>query len=84
VGSDGGVFSFGDAAYDGSLPGDRIHVSNIVGMATTPDGGGYWLVGSDGGVFSFGDAAYDGSLPAESTHVSNIVGMATTPDGGGS
>ena len=24
----------------------------IVGMAATPDGGGYWLVASDGGVFS--------------------------------
>ena len=29
----------------------------IVGMAATPDGGGYWLVASDGGIFSFGDAA---------------------------
>jgi len=26
----------------------------IVGMASTPDGGGYWLVASDGGIFSFG------------------------------
>ena len=28
----------------------------IVGMAATPDGGGYWLVASDGGIFAFGDA----------------------------
>jgi len=30
-------------------------------MASTPDGGGYWLVGADGGVFAFGDARFDGS-----------------------
>jgi hypothetical protein len=34
----------------------------IVGMASTADGGGYWLVASDGGIFSFGDAAFDGSM----------------------
>ena len=33
----------------------------IVGMAATPDGGGYWEVASDGGVFAFGDAGYYGS-----------------------
>ena len=33
----------------------------IVGMAATPDGGGYWLVASDGGIFTFGDAAFYGS-----------------------
>jgi hypothetical protein len=33
----------------------------IVGMAATPDGGGYWLVASDGGIFSFGDARFYGS-----------------------
>ena len=27
------------------------------GIASTPDGGGYWLVAADGGVFTFGDAA---------------------------
>ena len=33
----------------------------IVGMASTPDGGGYWMVASDGGIFTFGDAAFAGS-----------------------
>ncbi len=83
VGNDGGMFAFGDAHYFGSLPGHAIHVSNIVGMAATPDGGGYWLVGDDGGMFAFGDAHYFGSLPGHAIHVSNIVGMAATPDGGG-
>ena len=54
----------------------------IVGMAATPDGGGYWLVGSDGGVFTFGDAVFHGSTG--SLHLNApIVGMAATPDGGG-
>ena len=34
----------------------------IVGMASTPDGKGYWLVASDGGVFAFGDAPFLGSM----------------------
>ena len=60
VGSDGGVFSFGDAAFYGSEGGTHLNAP-IVGIASTPDGKGYWLVGSDGGVFSFGDAAFYGS-----------------------
>ncbi len=30
----------------------------IVGMASTIDGLGYWLVASDGGIFAFGDAGF--------------------------
>ena len=54
----------------------------IVGMAATPDGGGYWLVASDGGIFTFGDATFFGST---GNLVLNkpIVGMASTPDGRG-
>ena len=33
----------------------------IVGMARTPDGGGYWLVAQDAGVFTYGDAQFSGS-----------------------
>ena len=60
---------FGKAPNDGSVTGALN--APIVGMAATPDGGGYWLVGADGGVFSFGDAHFygsTGSLQAESTH----------------
>jgi hypothetical protein len=32
-GKDGGVFSYGDAPYEGSLPGLGIHVTDIVGSA---------------------------------------------------
>jgi len=83
VGSDGGVFGFGDAGYVGSLPALGVKVADIVGMVSTADGKGYWMVGRDGGVFGFGDAAYVGSLPALSVKVSDIVGMVSTADGKG-
>jgi hypothetical protein len=75
------VFSFGDAAFHGSLGNTKLNAP-IVGMAATPDGGGYWLVGSDGGVFSFGDAHFYGS-EATTTLNAPVVGIAATPDGGG-
>jgi hypothetical protein len=53
-----------------------------VGMAPTPDGGGYWMVGSDGGVYASGDAGFYGSTG--SIHLNEpIVGMTPTPNGGG-
>ena len=53
VASDGGVFSYGDAAFHGSTGGLTL-AQPIVGMAADPATGGYWLVASDGGVFAFG------------------------------
>ena len=61
VASDGGVFSFGDAQFYGSMGGTHLNAP-VVGIAATPDGRGYWLVASDGGVFSFGDAPFEGSM----------------------
>ena len=81
VGSDGGIFDFGAAPFEGST-GDLALQKPIVGMAATPNGNGYWLVASDGGVFAFGDAPFLGSEGA--THLNQpIVGMAATPDGRG-
>ena len=79
--SNGGVFTFGDATFQGSA-GNLALRKPVVGMASTPDGGGYWLVASDGGVFTFGDATFYGST---GNLVLNkpVVGMASTPDGGG-
>ena len=48
VASDGGVFTYGDAGFYGSM-GGRTLDAPVVGMAATPDGRGYWLVASDGG-----------------------------------
>ena len=79
VGSDGGVFVFGNPnGFYGSLPGKKIHVNNIVGIEPTADDLGYFLVGSDGGVFAFGDAPFENSLPGENVHVNNIVGIVPT------
>jgi hypothetical protein len=61
VAKDGGIFSFGDAAFYGSMGGKPLNQA-IVGMAGTPTGKGYWLVAKDGGIFSFGDAAFYGSM----------------------
>ncbi len=82
AGSDGAAYTFGGAAYVGSLPGLGIHVNDVVGVAETADGGGYWMVASDGGVFNFGDAGFFGSAGAIPLN-KPIVGMAPTPDGRG-
>ncbi len=81
VASDGGIFSFGDAQYHGSMGGKPLN-EPIVGMAPTPDGDGYWEVASDGGIFSFGDAVFHGSEGGKPLN-EPVVGMASTPDGGG-
>ena len=47
--------------FYGSMGGSRLN-QPIVGMAATPDGGGYWEVASDGGIFAFGDARFYGSM----------------------
>jgi IPT/TIG domain len=60
VASDGGVFSFGDAAFHGSTGSIKLN-RPIVAMAATPTGAGYWFVASDGGIFAFGDAGFFGS-----------------------
>jgi hypothetical protein len=60
VAADGGLFSFGDAGFYGSMGGKALN-SQIMGMTPTADGKGYWLVGGDGGVFTFGDAVFYGS-----------------------
>jgi hypothetical protein len=63
VASDGGVFTFGNAPFYGSVPGQGIASPVPVdGMAATPDGGGYWVIGTDGSLYSYGDAAFLGSL----------------------
>ena len=70
------------ASPPGPAPGGVTLNKAEVGMATTPDAWGYWLVASDGGVFSYGDAGFSGS--AGGTPLNKpVVGMASTPDGGG-
>ncbi len=79
--SNGGVFSFGDAGFYGSMGGQPLN-QPVVGMAVTPDGGGYWLIAADGGLFAFGDARFHGSMGGQRLDAP-IVGMASTRDGQG-
>jgi surface antigen len=79
VASDGGVFAFGDATYQGSCPaiGGCRTVQAVIPDAT---GDGYWVINQTGGVYVFGDATYYGGV---ATHGVPVVGAARAPDGGG-
>ena len=81
VNSDGSLYTYGDAAFEGSVGGLALN-RPIVAMASTPDGGGYWFVASDGGIFSYGDATFRGSTGALRLN-QPVVGMSATPDGKG-
>jgi acyl-CoA thioesterase-1 len=84
LGSDGGVFAFGNAMFAGSLPALGVQPNEpAVGIVPDPDGDGYWVVAADGGVFAF-DAPYRGSLPEVLGGVPlnrPIVGMVPYGDG---
>jgi hypothetical protein len=75
------VTAFGAAAAIGGTTLKGLDAP-VVGVASTPEGLGYWVVAADGGVFAYGNAAFEGSaggLPLNAP----VVGMAATPDGGG-
>jgi hypothetical protein len=81
VASDGGIFTFGDVGFHGSMGGKRLNAP-MVGMAAHPSGNGYWTVASDGGIFTFGAAGFWGSMGGTRLNAP-IVGMASTPSGNG-
>jgi hypothetical protein len=81
VGTDGGIFSYGQAKFLGSTGAMRLN-QPIVGMASTPDGMGYWMVASDGGIFSYGTAGFYGSMGGKPLN-QPIVGIAATRTGKG-
>jgi hypothetical protein len=66
VASDGGIFTFGDAAFYGST-GGRDLVEPVVGMAST--GRGYWLVEGSSQISPF--------TPAVVASLSGIPGLVT-------
>ncbi|MEA3077046.1 MAG: hypothetical protein QOF60_1954 [Actinomycetota bacterium] len=83
LGEDGGVFSYGGAAFYGSLPGLGVK-NHAVTLTPTPSGKGYWMLGADGGIFSFGDAAFYGSVPGLRLPAAvTAIDLQPTPDGGG-
>ena len=65
-----------------AAPGAARLTTRAVGMAATPDGGGYWIADAAGGVEQFGNAVFAGSMAglALNSPINHIV---ATPDGGG-
>lgn len=84
VATDGSVAFLGPSPAWLAEPGP-YHGSNVVGVAATPTGQGYWLLDGVGGVFCFGDATYLGSIPGLHLEgpVVPAVDMASTPTGNG-
>jgi len=62
--------------------GSNGTVKNIVGIQSTEDSLGYWLVGADGSVYAFGDAQYLGGMGGQQLN-QPIVGMSVAADGRG-
>ena len=73
VGSDGGVFAFGDAHFAGSCPGIGGCAGAAVAVMPDATGNGYWLVTSVGDVYAFGDAPFEGDAPPEAVSVTDAV-----------
>jgi hypothetical protein len=92
VAADGGVFSFGDASFYGSLGGDHL-LAPVTAMAVASNGRGYWLAAADGGIFTFGDAGFFGSLATQSGSLGGsdgsdvianpIISLVPSPSGNG-
>jgi hypothetical protein len=89
----GSVVPLGSSGYFGDEVGQQTpHDGVPVGMAATPDGGGYWIVDSDGagyflvaadgGVFAFGDAQFAGSMGGAPLNAP-MAGIAVDPTSGG-
>ncbi|MHB1536786.1 MAG: hypothetical protein ACYC1D_19695, partial [Acidimicrobiales bacterium] len=76
----GTVSVSGDGVDHGSINSAALN-GPIVGIATDPATGGYWMVAADGGVFSF-DANFYGSMGGTRLN-QPVVAIAATPDGRG-
>ncbi|MGH9283036.1 MAG: hypothetical protein ACRD0S_08865, partial [Acidimicrobiales bacterium] len=78
LGSDGKVYSFGEAAHHGDAAS-----STAVDVEPTPSGAGYWIVDSTGRVFTSGDAAGFGSVTAPLAFGETVTSLSATPSGKG-
>jgi hypothetical protein len=73
----GNVYSSSGAGWFGSAAA-RHAQTPIVGLASTADGRGYWMVSSSGVVYAFGDATkIRGGSPLQS-----VMGIVANPRGG--
>jgi subtilase family serine protease len=80
VASDGGVFAFGDALFEGSCPGIGGCAGAAVAVVPDASGNGYWLVTQTGHVYAFGDAVAYGAPGPQASPVTSAV---RTSDGNG-
>ncbi len=78
----GEVLAFGGARSFGSAISYNLPAP-IVGIASTSDLLGYWLVGADGSVYAFGDAVLHGSLAGKLTAPDHVIAILPTADDGG-
>jgi hypothetical protein len=78
VASDGGVFAFGDALFEGSCPQIGGCSGSAVSVMPDASGQGYWLVTTTGHIYAFGNAANYGSPGPRAYPVTSAV---RTPDG---
>ena len=79
--NDGGVFTFGNAQFYGSMGGRPLN-RPVVALSANVDSQGYWLVASDGGIFSYGSSKFYGSMGGKPLN-KPIVNMTPTPSGAG-
>jgi hypothetical protein len=87
VGADGGVFTYGDAVFAGTLSstfGGPSPDGPAVGIAANPTGPGYLIATAEGAIVSYGGAPFYGS-PALSgvTPAEPLVSVTYAPDGTG-
>jgi len=81
VASDGGVFAFGDATFEGSCPGIGGCSGAAVAVLPYQSGRGYWLVTATGNVYPFGDAPHLGSPGPQSSPITSAAAMTVFPPG---
>ena len=57
LGTDGSVYTFGNAPFEGAAVGHLPAGTAAVAIAASASGSGYWIIASDGEVLGFGDAS---------------------------
>jgi len=75
------VHPVGGAPELGPTTGMRLN-ADLVSIAATPSGRGYWVAAADGGVFAFCDARFAGSIAGRGL-AAPIVGITAAPTGNG-
>lgn len=85
---DGGVFTYDDCPFFGSLVGVDTGPNGsgpAAALAWTPTGEGYWILDAEGAVFSYGDAQYFGGVNAGplKDHFGNRIPVGIYPTGNG-